>query len=185
MTTRSCNLLLGVGNVLRRDDGVGVYAARRVRGHALAGRLDVCEAGACGFEAGATLAGRHRVVVVDAIDAGLTPGAIVVLRTDELRPAIRTGVSLHDAHVLDALAETRLLGCAPGRVRFVAVQVCDVSAGIGLSPPVAAAVPGVVRVALNELGLGWLWRGWIAEASPAARVSCGDSVPRAEGFSWN
>lgn len=151
--SRASSLLVGVGNVLWHDDGAGVYAALHAARLGLGRRLDVWEAGACGFDAAGELEGRRRVVLVDAIDAGLTPGTVVVLRPEELQPATRSGVSLHDAHVLDALAETRLLRRAPRRVRFVAVQVADVSVGLGLSPALVAALPRLVREALRELGI--------------------------------
>jgi hydrogenase maturation protease len=182
---RPSNLLLGVGNVLRRDDGVGVYVARWVSRLPLGGRLDVLDAGACGFDTAGELEGRERVVIVDAIDAGLAPGRVLVMGADELRPSIRTGVSLHDAHVLDALAELRLLGSVPARVRFVAVQVADVSPGLGLSAAVAAAVPRVVRVALSTLGLAGLVRQCAAAGLSAPWTPCGAMGPGAEGVPWN
>lgn len=152
MNARRPRLLLGVGNVLRRDDGAGVFAARAAARLRL-GRLEAYDGGCGGIDLADVLESRPRVVIVDAIDAGLRPGATARIAPEQLRPAIRTGVSLHDLHLLDALAELRLLHRAPRRVIVIGVQVADISVGIGLSPPVERALPGVIRSALRELGL--------------------------------
>lgn len=153
MNARRPRLLLGVGNVLRRDDGVGVFAARAAARLRLGRGVEAYDGGSGGIDLADVLEGRRRVVIVDAIDAGMPPGASARMSPEQLRPAIRTGVSLHDLHLLDALAELRLLRLPPRRVIVIGVQVADISVGIGLSPPVERALPGVIRSALRELGL--------------------------------
>lgn len=152
MNARRPRLLLGVGNVLRRDDGAGVFAARAATRLRLGPDLEAYDGGCGGIDLADVLEGRARVVIVDAIDAGMPPGASTRMSPEELRPAIRTGVSLHDLHLLDALAELRLLHSAPRRVIVIGVQVADISVGIGLSPAVERALPGVIRSALCALG---------------------------------
>lgn len=154
MTQRAPKLLIGIGNLLRGDDGVGVRAARLAAALPLPADVEVVDGGTVGLDAADLLERRERVVIVDAIDADATPGTIFRLKPEELYPACRGGISVHDFHVLDALEQTRLLGRAPHAVVVLAVQVADVSAGIGLSPPVAGALERVVRAALGELGAG-------------------------------
>ncbi|TWT45704.1 Hydrogenase 2 maturation protease [Phycisphaerae bacterium RAS1] len=171
-------LILGVGNLLRRDDGVGIHAVRcllsnadtrvgacQSREHRLpagAHRRDadaphsfeIYDGGAGGLELAVVLARRERVVVIDAIDRGAVPGAIAWMRPEQLQPAVRSGLSLHDFHLLDALAELELLEQAPREVRVLTVQVADVSSGIGLSPDVAPALAAIVRRALRAIHAG-------------------------------
>ena len=144
---RSSKLLIGVGNVLRHDDGVGVRAAERLTGLGLLPEIEVFDAGSVGLGAAQFLEGRELVVVVDAIDAGATPGTVFQLTPEQIRPYIRSDISLHDLHLLDALNETLLLGTTPEKVVVLAVQGGDWSAGIGLSPAVEAALEQVIHLA--------------------------------------
>ncbi|MFO0838583.1 MAG: hydrogenase maturation protease [Phycisphaerae bacterium] len=185
MTTVLPKLLLGVGNVLRRDDGVGVHAVRRLAELRLGGLFQAYDAGLCGMEVAPMLERRDRLVVIDAIDAGARPGTIYLTKPEWLRPAVRTGVSLHDLHLLDALDEVRFLRRGPRHVRIVAVQVADVSPGVGLSPAVARAVPAVLRIALRELGAAPLLANPIAAASLAAEYGAPERDARLEGVAWN
>ena len=150
---RPSKLLIGVGNVLRRDDGVGVLAAARLNCLSLPADVEIFEAGTVGIDAACILEGRKLVVVVDAIDAGEEPGTVLRLAPEQLRPYVQSNVSLHDLHLLDALDETHLLGTAPESVVVFGVQMCDWSTGIGLSPPVEAALDDVLRLAAETLGL--------------------------------
>ena len=159
-------LLVGVGNLLRRDDGVGVYAARALASRVARPELlaevqaevqaeveiEVVEAGTAGLTLAPLLERRARVVVVDAIEAGAEPGAVFCLPPEALEPASASGLSLHDVHLLHALAETELLERAPAEVVVFAVQVGDVSSGIGLSPAVERALPGLYARVTRALG---------------------------------
>jgi hydrogenase maturation protease len=144
-------LLMGIGNVLRGDDGVGVEVATRTARLPLPPDVEVCEAGTAGLELASILERRQKVVVVDAIDTGGPPGSIYRLMPEDVRPTAGAGLSVHDLHLLHALDETRLLGTAPKEVVILAVQVADVSTGIRLSAPVRAAVPRVIALAAREL----------------------------------
>ena len=84
MKARAPKLFVGVGNVLRRDDGVGVRAAEILAGMPLPPQVEVCEAGTAALDLASAIEGRERVVVVDAMDAGARPGAVFRLTPDGL-----------------------------------------------------------------------------------------------------
>ncbi|UCE84776.1 MAG: hydrogenase maturation protease [Deltaproteobacteria bacterium] len=173
---RPPRLFLGVGNVLRRDDGVGSRAAQILAAWPLPDAVEVFDAGTLGLDAAVVLERRERVVVADAIDAAADPGTIFRLAPEQLRPGCRSGLSVHDAHLLDALDETHLLGTAPERVVILAVQIGDVSTGIGLSPAVEASLERVLRLAAHELGI---------EAAPAVMPAPrGDAADPRRSVPW-
>jgi len=153
MKARAPKLCVGVGNVLRRDDGVGVRAAEILAGMPLPPQVEVYEAGTAALGLTSVIEGREKVVGIDAMHAGARPGAVFRLTPAHLRACFHAGLSLHEVHFLDALEETLLLGTPPREVVILAVQVGDVSTGIGLSPAVERAVDRVVELALHELGL--------------------------------
>lgn len=155
MGSRAQKLVVGVGGVLYRDDGVGVRVAEAFSRLDLPDDVEVYDAGTVGLDAAPMLEDRELVVVVDAIDAGAgsDAGSIYRLTPERLRPFVRTGLSLHDVHLLDALDEVRLLGRGPGRVVVYAVQVGDMSVGVGLSVEVAAVLDRLIELVGGELGL--------------------------------
>jgi hydrogenase maturation protease len=168
-TKRAAKLFLGVGNVLWRDDGVGVRAAQIMAERRLPPDVEVYDAGTIGLDAAVALERRRLVVVADAIDARAEPGTVFRFHPEELRPYSRSAFSLHDVHLLDALDETRLLGTAPEEVVILAVQVGDVSSGLGLSPPVEASMEKLLNLAAQALGLPPLRAEAATERPPPGR----------------
>ena len=153
MTLRAPNIMVGIGNLLKRDDGVGVIVAQQMSQLDLPDDVEVIDAGTAGTELAGLIERRRLVVVIDAIDAGEPPGSIFRLDPESVQPASRAGLSVHDLHFLHALDETRLLGSSPQRVVIFAVQVADKSTGIGLSEPVGRAAERVMALAAEQLGL--------------------------------
>jgi hydrogenase maturation protease len=115
--------------------------------------VEVYDAGTVGIEASGELEGRDRVVIVDALEADEEAGAVFRFTPEQLKPYLRSAVSLHDIHLLDALDETRLMGNPPTTVIIYAIQVADVSTGIGLSAAVEHALEKALGLAGADLGL--------------------------------
>jgi hydrogenase maturation protease len=175
MTLRAPNILVGIGNLLRRDDGVGVIVAQQMSQLDLPDDVEVIDAGTAGTELAGLIERRRLVVVIDAIDAGEPPGSIFRLDPESVQPASRAGLSVHDLHFLHALDETRLLGSSPQRVVIFAVQVADKSTGIGLSEPVGRAARRLMALAAEELGLS-IEHMHYTPGSDADEPSTADSV---------
>ena len=143
-------LVAGVGNVFRRDDGFGVEVAQRLTGEALPAGTKVVDFGIRGLHlAFELLDGYRTVVLVDALARGGPPGTLYVLEPDP--PAEPPPVDGHDLTPEAVLALARELGAAPGRVLVVGCEPADLSDGMGLSAPVAAAVDAAVRTVRQML----------------------------------
>jgi len=146
--------IIGVGNPLLADDGVGIQVARL-----LAGRLKQSpEVTAFEFSAGGirlmeAMAGHDRVLLIDSIqtEAG-TPGAIYRLDVGDLRET-RYARSSHDASLAVALEFGRMAGVRlPARVEIWAIEAGDVvTFGEGLTPRVAEAAERLAACLLEEL----------------------------------
>ena len=148
-------LVLGIGNLLLRDEGVGVHVAQALNGtHAcLPPEVDVVDGATAGFGLVEILAGRRKVIVIDAVRAPAEAGSIVRLTIDDLVAADTAPLSLHEAGLLEALAAARRLGIAPQEIVILGVRPDIVDYGLELSPMVAALVPRIVELVLEELGV--------------------------------
>lgn len=145
-------LVLGLGNVLLRDEGIGVHVIRALE-HSPGARTDVelWDGGTAGFALLDVLAARRRVIVVDAVDTGAAPGTIVRLTAADLaaRPAVQ--VSLHELGLADTLLAARRLGIAPTELVIIGIQPEALTWGLELSPTLARRVPELIRRVLAEL----------------------------------
>ncbi len=145
-------LVLGLGNPILRDDGVGwrvVEEAQRRAPHVTA-EFDCVALG--GLALMERLIGYERAILVDAIQtADGLPGSVYRLDLDDL-PTMHAN-AIHDASLKDALVLGRRLGAVlPSQLLIIAVEAADVlNFGETLSPPVEAAVPAAVDAVLAAL----------------------------------
>ena len=149
--------VLGLGNTILRDDGVGVVVAREVAAW-LAQRkrprsVEVVEAEMAGFALLELLAGCERVIIVDAVDLpGVAAGELIEIDPEGLRTSPRLR-SVHEMDLPTALALGRQLGHPmPSDVQVLGIQAADMRTfGEELTPAVAAAVPAAVAAVIARL----------------------------------
>jgi hydrogenase maturation protease len=146
--------VLGIGNVARRDDGVGVWVARRLAAH-LKDKADVRVLGDDGFALLDALAGIDEAILIDAVQSGAAAGtlhrfdaAAAPLPPDQLR------CSTHLLGIAEAIELARALGQLPARLVVYGIEGADFGIGEGLSGPVAAAAAALVETLVEALACG-------------------------------
>ena len=143
-------VVIGVGNEYRHDDGVGPLVAAKVADRNLPDVRVVISDG----EPVSLLeawAGADVAIVVDAVQCEpSTPGRIWRSTVDSL-PGGKGVASSHALGIPDALLLGQALDRVPGRLLVFAVEAANLDLGVGLSHPVAAAVPAVVDAVLREV----------------------------------
>ncbi len=148
---RPMTVVIGLGNPILRDDGVGFHVAKALRDRLDERRVEVVEACIGGFRLMETLAGRRRAVLVDAVRLGGRPGQVYRLHVEDFRGSIRAA-SPHEAGLPEALTLGRRLGMEmPEEVVVVGIEPAEVEEfGEGLTPEVAAALPEAIAAVLTE-----------------------------------
>lgn len=145
-------LILGLGNVLMQDEGVGVRAVERLQLHAdLPNDVDVLDGGTLGLELLSRFEGVKRLIIVDAVDAAALPGTLVRFAGDDLPPLRGPALSSHQVGLPQLLTLARVQGILPAEVVVWGVQVRQVAPGLGLSPPVAARLDTLVQAVVEEV----------------------------------
>jgi len=146
-------LVLGVGNPILSDDGVGIHVARELKKKDLEG-VDVEELAASGLELLDAVRGYRKVVIVDAIQTtNGRPGEFYVLEEKDFEKSVH-GSSPHGINIATALAMGRKLVPEemPEEVVFVAVEAEDlVNVSESLTPKVKAAIQKVVDKVVAEV----------------------------------
>ncbi len=141
--------IIGIGNPLRGDDGVGIAAVERLSALALPEGVAVLDGGTGGMTLLALMEGAEKVIFIDGVEVGRPPGSIVRLSGDDLLARARCGAAGlgHAAGLAEVLALGRELEILPEVVLF-GVQVAALELHQGLSPAVEAALERLVaRVA--------------------------------------
>ena len=145
-------LILGLGNVICGDDGVGVVAVDRLaREYELPERVEALDGGTLGLTLLHYAAGADDLLLVDAIRADGPPGTLVRLEGDDVAPAVRERLSVHQIGVADLLEGLRLLDAYPRRVSLLGLVPETLELQVGLSPAVDAHLTELVTEVAREV----------------------------------
>lgn len=147
-------VVIGCGNILMRDDGLGVRAIERLAGQGVPDGVELIDAGTALIDVLPELAGAGRGVLVDAIRAGGEPGAVYRLPLDELKQRIETQgtqCSLHDVELREAINIMRLENMGPAEIVVIAMEPAVVDMGMELSEPVERALPKLLDAVMAEV----------------------------------
>ena len=143
--------VIGVGNILMGDEGVGVRVVEELGRLELPEGVQLIDAGTAIHALMGRLSEFDKVVIVDAVKGGGAPGTIYRLALDEIESNPSQPFSLHDLGVLETLRIERLIGDAPEEVVIVGIEPEKVAPSLELSPSLREKLPELIRAVLEEL----------------------------------
>ncbi len=146
-------VVMGVGNLLRQDEGVGVHALRMLADIGYGGEADLVEGSAVLMD---SLSGKEtidKLVVIDALKAGRAPGTIARVALREMADQASPVLSVNEQELMEALGLLRRLGLRVGEIVIFGVEPGETGWGMELSEPVAASLPRLAAQIERELGL--------------------------------
>lgn len=144
-------VVVGFGNLLMGDDGVGIHVVRELATRGLSPGVEVVDGGVSSLEILGSLLDAARIIIVDALTGGGEPGTVYRLTPDDLGTAAAPpGYSLHEFTLPQALALLARTATLPPIVIF-GVEPAGMDMGLELSPPVAAAARRVADLIAAEL----------------------------------
>jgi len=159
-------LVMGVGNTLLQDDGIGVHVTESLRtafpGTAAAPdpEFDLIDGGTIGLSLLPDIEDAAAVIVVDASEIGEAPGTLRIFQDREIDQQLSgKRRTVHEVALADLFAAAAIRGRSPARRALVAIQPASTDLGLDLTPEVQAAIP---RAREAIIGLARQWR---AEAS--------------------
>lgn len=142
--------VVGIGNILLGDDGLGVHVVEELVKHSLLPASVRCiDGGTAAFETLYACGDCDHIIVVDAVAAGGKPGTVYKMDIEKWRGF--KGVSLHDTCLLDAVYMSRVFRGSPIGVTVIGMEPGDISPGLGLSHAVKERFEDLVRCVLAEV----------------------------------
>ncbi len=146
-------VVLGVGNILLKDEGVGVRVVEELqRKFTFPPNVDLVDGGTQGLWLLPTLQAADHLIVIDAVFGKCEPGSVYRLERDDLPKGLRAKQSAHDSDLIEALNLCALLEKEPKSVVVIGIEPEDITAyGLELTPKIQSCVSELINRVLSEL----------------------------------
>ena len=162
MTESTRRVVLGIGNLLNRDEGVGVQALAPLRQRLSDDHtFELLDGGTLGLNLLPLVEACSHLLILDAANAGKGPGTMIELKREEIPLYAGVKLSQHQITFQEVLGLANIRGKLPPNLHLLGVQPADLSIGVELSPIVQAALPLLIERALAVLQA---WEGSTAFA---------------------
>jgi hydrogenase maturation protease len=145
-------VVIGLGNPLLGDDGIGLAALQRLRAEwSLPDSVELVDGGIWGMRLLPDIEDADRLVLVDAIDIGGVPGTLQVLEREEIPRYLETKLSPHQVDLRDVLALADLRGTLPQETVAIGLQPAAVEWSEAMSREVCAGLDALVEAVVRRL----------------------------------
>jgi hydrogenase maturation protease len=149
------DLVVGIGNLIMGDDGVGVRVVQQLAdSRCLPAGVRLLDGGTLGLDLLYHLEGVERLLFVDAVDWGAAPGSLIRMEGEEIPELFATRLSPHQVGLQDLLAVADLQGMTFAEMVLWGIQPASIGLGLDLSPAVAEGFPTLVAKVVDEVS-GW------------------------------
>jgi hydrogenase maturation protease len=148
-------LILGLGNLLLQDEGLGIKALQQLsEGYVWPENVVLLDGGVMGLELLPYLENADKVLILDAVHHGKLPGSLVRLANEQIPTGIALKYSMHQVNFQETLAMAHLRDTMPKHVVLWGIEPDSITLGIVLTPTVSAHLPALTRAVMEELA-GW------------------------------
>lgn len=145
-------VVLGVGNLLLSDEGVGIQVIERLqKNYHLPAEVQVVDGGTLGMDLLYYLEGANKLLIIDAVETGKKPGTLIRLEGDEVPAFFSLKMSPHQIGVPDMLFAAKLRDVYPEEIVLWGVQPAKFETSLELSPEVEAQVEPLIANVCQEL----------------------------------
>ncbi len=145
-------VVIGVGNLLLKDEGVGVHVAHELLRVDLPQHIKVVDGGTSP-EILEFVDPGEKLVIIDAIEANDTPGSVYRFNINDIETKATEFVSVHDLSLISRIKILQALGKGPEEVVIIGVQPKAIEPGTTLTPEIQQKLPNIIAVVLRELDI--------------------------------
>ncbi len=152
MEQRNRRVILGLGNLLNKDEGLGVHALNELgTQQSPISDVELLDGGVLGLNLLMIVEECSHLLILDAVNKGQPPGTVIELAKEEI--PLFTGIKLseHQITFQEVLGLAAVRGKLPGHLHLIGIQPDDLSIGLDLSPIVSNAIPEVITRAQRKI----------------------------------
>lgn len=144
--------LLGLGNILLKDEGVGVHAVNKLKKDwFFSPDIEIIDGGTLGLDLLAYFEKYSKILIIDAADFGKEPGYIQVLDSGEINKSFAKKLSVHNIGLADILVACELMGIKLGEIKIIGIQPCAMDFGLQMTDEINAKMPNLIQLAIKNL----------------------------------
>lgn len=148
-------MVLGVGNLLLKDEGFGVHVVSEMQKSRaklpIPPDVEIIDGGTLGLDLLHVIEGVDRLIVVDIVNAGESPGTTFRFRPQDIETVSTEKISFHQVTLFDVLHMAESSGKAPRDVIIIAVQPKEVNWGMELTDELKKKIPDVIKLVVKEI----------------------------------
>lgn len=145
-------LVLGVGNILLSDDGLGVHTLRAIdAGFDIPDSVLRLDGGVMGLDLIQHICDCTYLLIIDAIDASLLPGSIVRIEGVAIQMALANKLSIHQLGIQEVLATCRLMGHLPSHIVMIGMQPESINWGLEMTQTVTSRLDHLIVQVIDQL----------------------------------
>ena len=145
-------VVIGVGNLLQKDEGVGIHAIRSLQDKNLSPDVKLVDGGTSPDLIAYTRAG-DKMIIIDCARAGGKPGTIYRFRPEDLAAGKGTLTSAHEMGVVENLKLMEMTGNKPKETVIIGIEPAEIDWGMELSGTLKKRLPEVIKAVLREIGI--------------------------------
>ncbi len=144
-------VVIGIGNLLLMDEGVGVHTINELEKHDLPESIEIYDGGTGGFKLIDLMHGAARVIFIDAVETGKTPGSVTIFSAEEVHSIYsKKKYSLHDTDLMEIIKMTEMLGNPP-MIEIVGIQPKIINYGTTLSKELTDSMSNIINTVLRKI----------------------------------
>jgi len=144
--------LIGLGNILLKDEGVGVHVANAIRErYSFSPEVEIIDGGTLGLDLLHYFEGKDKVLLVDAVDFRKEPGYIGTMDDDAIPSTLFAKLSVHHIGLSDVLFAAKLLDYTPSKIRLIGIQPQSLEVGLDMTDCIASKIEELMRLVIETL----------------------------------
>ena len=144
-------VIIGIGNLLLMDEGIGVHTINELEKYDLPNNVEIYDGGTGGFKLIDLMHNTKKVIFIDAVETGKAPGTITAFKSKDVRSLYpKKKYSLHDTDLLEVIKMTELLDNSP-EIEIVGIQPKTINYGTTLSKELADSMSNIVNTVRRRI----------------------------------
>ena len=143
--------ILGLGNILLRDEGVGVWIAEELAKRNLPENVEIIDGGTAGLDILSSMKDVDKLIIIDALQGDEKPGTVYRLHPEDLPVPSDSYVSVHQMNIVEGLNIAQKTGNAPQEAVIIGVEPEDMDWGLGVTSNIQQKFPEIIDIVLEEV----------------------------------
>lgn len=144
--------ILGIGNILLKDDGIGVHIVKKLEEEKLPSTIELVDGGTSTLDTLGYFLEYEKVIVIDSLKAGYEPGTIYKIKPEDIKNYKKENLSIHDVQILDVVKMAKMFDKNPS-VTIFGIEPKEINFDTEMTDCMKMKIPEVIKLIKKELNI--------------------------------